>query len=98
MSNNDTKEKLTSLLCWEKIYNILPNEYKKKFIPYHNRIKVKPIEYFDSYYAWINLRQTLVEKLPMINEENKKIFPWLIQVIKIYNNYLNDYNNKKKSE
>ena len=32
MSNNDTKEKLTSLLCWEKIYNILPNEYKKKFI------------------------------------------------------------------
>ena len=96
MSNNDNKEMLTSLLCWEKIFNILPNEDKKKFIPYNNRLKVKPIEYFDSYYAWVNLRQTLIEKLPIINEENKKKFPWLIQVIKIYNYDLNEYNKKKK--
>ena len=98
MSNNDNKEMLTSLLCWEKIFNILPNEDKKKFIPYNNRLKVKPIEYFDSYYAWVNLRQTLIEKLPIINEENKKKFPWLIQVIKIYNYDLNEYNQKKKSK
>ena len=82
----------------EKQIHKLSKDLQKRVILTLNRIKVKPIEYFDSYYAWINLRQTLVEKLPMINEENKKIFPWLIQVIKIYNNYLNDYNNKKKSE
>ena len=98
MSNNDNKERLTSLLCWENINNIIPDEYKKKFIPYNNRIRLKPIEYFDSYYSWVNLRQTLIDNLPLINEENKKKFPWLIEVIKVYNNYLNDYNNKKKSK
>jgi hypothetical protein len=98
MSNNDNKEKLTSLLCWEKIYELLPDDFKKKFIAYNNRIRLKPIEYFDSYYAWLNLRQTLIENLPEINELNKNKYPWIIKIIEIYNHDLNVYNIKNKSD
>ena len=98
MSNNDNKEKLTSLLCWEKIYELLPDDFKKKFIGYNNRIRLKPIEYFDSYYAWLNLRQTLIENLPEINEINKNKYPWIIKIVEIYNHDLNVYNIKNKSD
>lgn len=98
MSNNDNKEKLTSLLCWEKIYELLPDDFKKQFISYNNRIRLKPIEYFDSYYAWLNLRQTLIENLPEINELNKNKYPWIIKIVEIYNHDLNIYNIKNKSD
>ena len=70
---------------WIKIYDLIPNEFKKKINEYFNKLINQPIEYFNSYYGWINFRAVLITNLPATNEENYKKYPWLKEVVDTFN-------------
>lgn len=80
---------------WLDIYDIIPENYKKKIDIYFKNIINKPIEYFDSYYGWINLRSILINNLPNATKDNLKKYPWLKKVIDLFNEGIENFNNKK---
>ena len=49
---------------WIKIFNLIPDEFKKNINKYQNNLINKPAEYFNSYYGWINFRSVLIIDLP----------------------------------
>lgn len=70
---------------WIKIYDLIPEEFKKNINNYFNNLINKPIEYFDSYYGWINFRTILILNLPNTNNENYKKYPWLKEIVDLFN-------------
>jgi len=79
---------------WLDIYDLIPKNYKKKIDNYFKNLVNKPPEYFDSYYGWINFRSILINKLPETNEKNYKKYPWLKQVVDIFNEGIENFNKK----
>ena len=79
---------------WLDIYDLIPKNYKKKIDNYYKSLINKPSEYFDSYYGWINFRSILIINLPETNEKNYIKFPWLKQVVDIFNEGIEKFNQK----
>ena len=80
---------------WIEIYELIPKDFKKRIDIYFKNLINKPIEYFNSYYGWINFRAILINNLPETNKENYKIYPWLKEVVIIFNQGIKNFNNKK---
>jgi len=79
---------------WIKIYDLIPEEFKKNINNYLGKLRNKPIEYFNSYYGWINFRAVLINNLPNTNEENYKKYPWLKEVVNTFNEGIKKFNEK----
>jgi hypothetical protein len=70
---------------WIEIYDLIPEEFKKNINNYFNKLINKPIEYFNSYYGWINFRMILILNLPHTNNKNYKKYPWLKEIVELFN-------------
>jgi hypothetical protein len=79
---------------WIKIFNLIPDEFKKNINKYQNNLINKPAEYFNSYYGWINFRSVLIIDLPNTCEENYKKYPWLKEVVDTFNEGIKKFNKK----
>ena len=63
---------------WIKIYDLIPEEFKKNINNYLGKLRNKPIEYFNSYYGWINFRAVLINNLPT---QMKKIIKNILEKV-----------------
>ena len=70
---------------WIKIYDLIPNEFREDINIYFKKLINQPLEYFNSYYGWINFRAVLITNLPTTNQENYKKYPWLKEVVDTFN-------------
>ena len=70
---------------WIKIFDLIPNEFKEEINKYFKKLINQPLEYFNSYYGWINFRTVLIENLPNTNKENYEKYPWLKEVVDTFN-------------